>query len=59
LTTTQAETMSKWDKLTDDQKEQIKAAFDICDSDQNGFIDIDELKEVLRALGEVFLIFSY
>jgi Ca2+-binding EF-hand superfamily protein len=45
--------MSKFDKLSDDQKEQIKAAFDICDSDQNGFIDIDELKEVLRALGEV------
>ncbi|KAL0476524.1 squidulin [Acrasis kona] len=44
--------MSSWEKLNEEQKEQIKAAFDICDNDQNGFIDLEELKEVLKALGE-------
>lgn len=43
---------SEWSTLNDEQKEQIKQAFEICDADHNGFIDLDELKEVLEALGE-------
>ena len=45
--------MSSWESLDSDQKDQIRQAFEICDADHNGFIDIEELKEVLKALGEV------
>jgi Ca2+-binding EF-hand superfamily protein len=50
--------MSKWDKLSKEQRDQITQAFEICDSDGSGTIDKDELKQVLLALGEVnFLLF--
>lgn len=45
--------MGRWETLNNDQKDQIRQAFEICDADHNGFIDIEELKEVLKALGEV------
>ena len=45
--------MGSWDTLDSDQKDQIRQAFEICDADHNGFIDLEELKEVLKALGEV------
>ncbi|KAL0489512.1 calmodulin-like protein [Acrasis kona] len=44
--------MGKWDSLSGDQQDQIAQAFEICDQDHNGFIDIHELKEVLVALGQ-------
>jgi len=44
--------MSNWAKLTEEQRSQIKQAFDICDVDGSGSIDMEELKEVLAALGE-------
>jgi Ca2+-binding EF-hand superfamily protein len=44
--------MGRWETLDSDQKDQIRQAFEICDADHNGFIDLDELKEVLKALGE-------
>ena len=45
--------MSLYAKLDPDQQDQIKQAFEICDVDGNGAIDLQELKEVLKALGEV------
>eukprot|EP01027_Heterolobosea_sp_BB2_P009494 GEZU01013981.1.p1 GENE.GEZU01013981.1~~GEZU01013981.1.p1 ORF type:complete len:107 (+),score=9.89 GEZU01013981.1:101-421(+) len=44
--------MSNWAKLTPDQQEQIAQAFEICDADASGSIDLSELKGVLAALGE-------
>jgi len=43
--------MSQFNKLNGDQQEQIKQAFEICDADGNKHIDLQELKEVLKALG--------
>jgi Ca2+-binding EF-hand superfamily protein len=44
--------MGKWDSLSSDQQDQIAQAFEICDQDHNGYIDLNELKEVLIALGQ-------
>lgn len=43
---------SEWSTLNDEQKEQIKQAFEISDADHNGFIDLEELRNVLDTLGE-------
>jgi centrin-1 len=37
--------------LTQEQKEEIKEAFDLFDTDGTGKIDARELKVVMRALG--------
>ena len=37
--------------LTDDQKQEIKEAFDLFDSEGTGTIDVNDLKVALRALG--------
>jgi Ca2+-binding EF-hand superfamily protein len=44
--------MSLFSTLSPDQQEQIHQAFLICDTDGNGCIDLQELKEVLKVLGE-------
>ena len=38
-------------ELTDDQKQEIKEAFDLFDTDGSGAIDAKELKVAMRALG--------
>ena len=38
-------------ELTDDQKSEIREAFDLFDTDGSGTIDIKELKKAMRALG--------
>ena len=38
-------------KLTDEQKEEIREAFDLFDTDGSGSIDAKELKIAMRALG--------
>lgn len=38
-------------ELTDDQKQEIREAFDLFDSDGSGQIDAKELKVVMKALG--------
>ncbi len=38
-------------ELTDDQKSEIREAFDLFDTDGSGTIDIKELKVAMRALG--------
>lgn len=38
-------------ELNDEQKQEIKEAFDLFDTDKNGAIDSHELKVALRALG--------
>lgn len=44
--------MSKYMKSNDDEyMEQVKAAFEIMDIDQNGYIDPPELKEVMTRFG--------
>ena len=40
--------------LSDEQKQELKEAFDLFDSDGSGSIDAKELKVALRALGEEF-----
>jgi centrin-1 len=37
--------------ITDEQRQEIKEAFDLFDTDQSGFIDGKELKVAMRALG--------
>ncbi|XP_034546856.1 caltractin [Notolabrus celidotus] len=37
--------------LTEDQKQEIKEAFDLFDTDGTGIIDVKELKVAMRALG--------
>jgi centrin-3 len=37
--------------LTDDQRQEIKEAFELFDTDKDGAIDYHELKVALRALG--------
>eukprot|EP00823_Brevimastigomonas_motovehiculus_P008236 TRINITY_DN7510_c0_g1_i1.p1 TRINITY_DN7510_c0_g1~~TRINITY_DN7510_c0_g1_i1.p1 ORF type:complete len:193 (-),score=47.27 TRINITY_DN7510_c0_g1_i1:78-656(-) len=41
----------KKNELTDEQKQEIKEAFDLFDSDKSGSIDYHELKVAMRALG--------
>jgi centrin-3 len=38
-------------QLTDDQRQEIKEAFELFDTDKDGFIDYHELKVAMRALG--------
>jgi len=38
-------------ELTDEQKQEIKEAFDLFDTDKTGKIDYHELKVAMRALG--------
>jgi len=38
-------------ELTDEQKQEIKEAFDLFDTDKSGSIDYHELKVAMRALG--------
>uniref|UniRef100_A0A7N8XN80 Centrin 4 n=1 Tax=Mastacembelus armatus TaxID=205130 RepID=A0A7N8XN80_9TELE len=38
-------------ELTEEQKQEIKEAFDLFDTDGTGTIDVKELKVVMRALG--------
>ncbi len=38
-------------ELSDEQKQEIREAFDLFDSDGSGTIDIKELKVAMRALG--------
>ena len=37
--------------LTDDQRQEIKEAFELFDSDKDGAVDYHELKVAMRALG--------
>merc|ERR1711956_73059 len=41
----------KQKELTDEQKQEIKEAFDLFDTDGSGTIDAKELKVAMRALG--------
>lgn len=38
-------------ELTDDQRQEIKEAFDVFDTDNDNFLDYHELKVAMRALG--------
>lgn len=38
-------------ELTDEQRQEIKEAFDLFDTDKDGFLDYHELKVSMRALG--------
>ena len=38
-------------ELSEDQRQEVKEAFDLFDTERNGFIDYHELKVILRALG--------
>ncbi|THD22425.1 Caltractin [Fasciola hepatica] len=38
-------------ELTEDQKQEIREAFDLFDTDKTGSIDVKELKVAMRALG--------
>ncbi|TRY93982.1 hypothetical protein DNTS_021133 [Danionella cerebrum] len=38
-------------ELTEEQKQEIKEAFDLFDTDSSGKIDVKELKVAMRALG--------
>ncbi|KAF5352351.1 hypothetical protein D9756_006188 [Leucocoprinus leucothites] len=38
-------------EISEEQKQEIKEAFDLFDSDKNGYIDYHELKVAMRALG--------
>lgn len=42
---------SKAQELTQEQKQEIREAFDLFDTDGSGTIDVKELKVALRALG--------
>ena len=37
--------------MTEEQRQEIKEAFDLFDTDGSGFIDAKELKVAMRALG--------
>ena len=43
--------MKKRTELTEEQKQEIKEAFDLFDTDGSGAIDAKELKVAMRALG--------
>lgn len=38
-------------ELSEDQKQEIKEAFDLFDTERSGSIDYHELKVIMRALG--------
>lgn len=38
-------------ELSEDQRQELKEAFDLFDSERNGSIDYHELKVIMRALG--------
>jgi Ca2+-binding EF-hand superfamily protein len=38
-------------ELTEDQKQELREAFELFDSDKTGYIDLHELKVLMRALG--------
>ena len=38
-------------ELSEDQKQELREAFDLFDSDKTGSIDLHELKVLMRALG--------
>lgn len=38
-------------ELTDEQKQEIKEAFELFDTDKDGYVDYHELKVAMRALG--------
>ncbi|KAL9651862.1 hypothetical protein ABK040_000209 [Willaertia magna] len=44
--------MGRFEQLSEQQQEQIRIAFKQCDKDGNNFIDVSELREILKALGE-------
>ena len=37
--------------LSEDQKQELREAFELFDADKTGFIDLHELKVLMRALG--------
>ena len=39
-------------KLTEDQVKEMKKAFEVMDSNKDGFVTKDELKTLLKGLGE-------
>ncbi len=39
-------------ELTEEQKQEIKEAFELFDTDNSGTIDYHEMKVAMRALGE-------
>ena len=41
-------------RLTPEQVTEINEAFNLFDKDESGFIDTDELKDAMRALGFVY-----
>ena len=41
----------KQKELTEEQKQEIKEAFDLFDTDGSGSIDVNELKVAMKALG--------
>jgi centrin-3 len=41
----------KTKELSDEQKQEIKEAFDLFDTDKNGALDAHEMKVAMRALG--------
>ena len=47
----QGKTMKKRRELTEEQRQEIKEAFDLFDTDGSGSIDAKELKVAMRALG--------
>lgn len=47
----QQQTSSPPAQLSDDQKQEIKEAFELFDTDKDGAIDYHELKVAMRALG--------
>jgi len=49
--TTNTIALRKQKDITDEQRQEIKEAFDLFDTDQSGYIDGKELKVAMRALG--------
>ena len=45
--------VKKWVRLTPEQVVEIDQAFKLFDTDESGFIDTEELKDAMRALGFV------
>ena len=46
-----ASAKSKKFELTEEQKQEIREAFDLFDSDRSGYVDAEEIKVAMRALG--------